>query len=286
MSRYYYDYYPPSRPRSVKGGIKAQSRRGTIGKTWWGIRWIETLESFSIGARLGRGKNYARSGQVLSIDIEKGLVKSKVRGSRHYLVGIKLKPFKSSSWKKIVESLKDQPYYVAKLLAGEIPEDFEDLLKEAGTPLFPERVNDLKTDCTCPDWSNPCKHIAAVYYLLAEEFDRDPFLLFELRGITRQELLAEVTGAPTSSDENYDDQENTLQDSVPLKPSSNFWQDAGLPEDLFGVIRTPPASAALPKRLGKFPFWRGEDGLINALEPVYQKASPCGLDIFQGETTF
>jgi len=267
----------------VKGGIRAQSRRGTFGKTWWGIRWIKTLESFSIGARLGRGKSYARSGQVLSIDIKKGLVKSSVQGSRRYHVGIKLKPFTSSSWNHLAESLKNQPYYVAKLLAGEIPEDFEEILKEAGTPLFPERVNDLKTECTCPDWSNPCKHIAAVYYLLAEEFDRDPFLLFELRGITREELLSQVTGAPTDSYEKSDDPEVSFQDSVPLESTSDFWQQASLPEDLFGMICTPPSPAALPKRLGKFPFWRGEEGLIDALEPVYQKASSFGLDIFQGE---
>jgi len=267
----------------VKGGIRAQSRRGTFGKTWWGIRWIKTLESFSIGARLGRGKSYARSGQVLSIDIKKGLVKSSVQGSRRYHVGIKLKPFTSSSWNHLAESLKNQPYYVAKLLAGEIPEDFEKILKEAGTPLFPERVNDLKTECTCPDWSNPCKHIAAVYYLLAEEFDRDPFLLFELRGITREELLLQVTGAPTDSYEKSDDPEVSFQDSVPLESTSDFWQQASLPEDLFGMICTPPSPAALPKRLGKFPFWRGEEGLIDALEPVYQKASSFGLDIFQGE---
>jgi len=267
----------------VKGGIRAQSRRGTFGKTWWGIRWIKTLESFSIGARLGRGKSYARSGQVLSIDIKKGLVKSSVQGSRRYHVGIKLKPFTSSSWNHLAESLKNQPYYVAKLLAGEIPEDFEEILKEAGTPLFPERVNDLKTECTCPDWSNPCKHIAAVYYLLAEEFDRDPFLLFELRGITREELLLQVTGAPTDSYEKSDDPEVSFQDSVPLESTSDFWQQESLPEDLFGMICTPPSPAALPKRLGKFPFWRGEEGLIDALEPVYQKASSFGLDIFQGE---
>ena len=88
-----YDYFPPpSRPRAVKGGIKAQSKRGTFGESWWAKRWIAVLESFDIGSRLGRGRSYARSGQVLSIDIDKGLVKAKVQGSSPtpYNVTIKL----------------------------------------------------------------------------------------------------------------------------------------------------------------------------------------------------
>lgn len=151
-------YFPPSRPRTVKGGIKAQSKRGSFGKTWWGRRWIMTLESFGIGARLGRGKSYARSGQVIFIDIEKGNVASAVQGSRGspYKVEIQLKAYKASNWEKLVQSLREQPFYAARLLAGELSPDFEEVLEAAGTALFPKRVNDLKTGCYCPDWSNPC----------------------------------------------------------------------------------------------------------------------------------
>jgi len=287
MPRYYDDYYyfPPARPRTVKGGIKPQSMRGSFGKTWWGIRWVDTLESFRIGARLGRGKSYARRGQVLSIEIKKGKVKSKVQGSRGapYSVGIEMKTFKASVWKKLAQSLMEQPYYTARLMAGEIPEDLEDILKESGTPLFPERQNDLKTGCSCPDWSNPCKHIAAVYYLLAEEFDRDPFLLFELRGITREELLHAITGESVEEHEDTDHEQDIQPASVPLLPDDCYWGQGTLPDDLFGTVRTPPATAALVKRLGKFPFWRAQHTLIGAMESVYQKASPCGLEIFHGE---
>jgi len=245
---------------------------------------VDTLESFRIGARLGRGKSYARQGQVLSIEIEKGRVNSKVQGSRStpYSVGIEMKTFKASVWKNLAKSLMEQPYYTARLIAGEIPEDFEDVLKEAGTPLFPEQQNDLKTGCTCPDWSNPCKHIAAVYYLLAEEFDRDPFLLFELRGITREELLYTITGQSIEEQEE-DHQQEMEHASIPLLSDDRFWQQGALPDDLYGKIRTPPASASLVKRLGKFPFWRAQRTLIGAMEPVFQKASTCGLEILHRE---
>ncbi len=283
----YYDnyYFPPSRPRSVEGGIKAQSKRGEFGQTWWGRRWVQKLESFSIGARLGRGKSYARRGQVLYIDILKGKVDSAVQGSRSgsYDLEIKLKVYKRTEWKKLAESLRQQPFYVARLLSGEIPEDFERIMKEHGMPLLPEPRNDLKMECDCPDWSNPCKHIAAVIYLLAEEFDRDPFLLFELRGITREQFLYEITGAKAVKKEDSDEAEETAHASVPLRLGDDFWEEGALPDDFYGVVRTPPAPAALPKRLGKFPFWRAEESLSDVLDPLYKKASLRGLRVFQGE---
>ncbi|MCY3630998.1 MAG: SWIM zinc finger family protein [Bacteroidota bacterium] len=286
MPRYYDDYYfPPSRPRAVKGGIKAQSKRGRFGQTWWGCRWIDTLESYSIGARLGRGKSYARSGQVISIDIKEGEVRSAVQGSRGspYSLAIHLRIYKPEYWERLAKSLREQPFYVARLLAGEIPGGFEAIMEEHGMPLFPQRRNDLLMKCSCPDWSNPCKHLAAVIYLLAEEFDRDPFLLFKLRGITREELLSEITGTMAETEKDADEEVETIQVSTPLTPDNHFWEEGPLPDDFYGVVRIPPVPAALPKRLGKFPFWRAEIRLSDVLESVYKKASLRGLRVFQGE---
>ena len=193
MGRWYdYPFFEPSIPREAKGGIKAQSKRGTFGESWWARRWISVLESFNIGARLGRGRSYARSGQVLSIEIDKGKVSAKVQGSRPkpYDIKLEVKTLSSSDWQKLTKVLSRQAIFSAKLLMGEMPLDIEKGFKEAGLSLFPERLKDLKTDCSCPDWSNPCKHIAAVYYLLAEEFNRDPFLIFKLRGMNREDLIA------------------------------------------------------------------------------------------------
>ena len=188
---WYRDFFPRSRPRKAKGGIKAESKRGAFGKSWWAQRWIKVLESFDIGARLGRGRSYARGGQVLSIDVKQGKVTAKVQGSRPqpYAVSIEVKVLKAEEWKKLAEVLSRQAIFLAKLLAGEMPQDVEQAFKDAGLSLFPEKLRDLSTECSCPDYSNPCKHIAAVYYLLGEEFDRDPFLLFRLRGLERDKLM-------------------------------------------------------------------------------------------------
>src|SRR5215218_9376989 len=200
MSRWnYWDYYEQKSAREVRGGIKAQSKRGAFGESWWAKRWIAVLESFDIGARLGRGRSYARKGQVMNVDISKGAVKAKVQGSssRPYSITIEIKALTEREWKKLAQALSREAVFAAKLLAGEMPQEIEQVFTRAGLSLFPAKLRDLETDCSCPHWSNPCKHIAAVYYLLGEEFDRDPFLLFRLRGMSREELveLLDVTEA-------------------------------------------------------------------------------------------
>src|SRR5271157_1621698 len=186
----YWGYYEYAEPIEVKEGIKAKSKRGAIGEKWWSKRFVSLLESFNIGARLGRGRSYARKGQVISIDVQKGLVDAKVQGTRPipYDITIKLAPISEKDWEKAVDAMGSRAVFAAKLLSGEMPQDIESAFTDARVPLFPAE-RDLKTDCTCPDWSNPCKHIAAVYYLLAEQFDADPFLIFKLRGRTKVEII-------------------------------------------------------------------------------------------------
>src|SRR5262249_55600834 len=119
--RFYGRFPPRSQPRQAKGGIKAQSKRGAFGETWWARRRIEVLETFNSGPRLGRGRSYARRGQVLAIDVGKGVVKAKVQGSRPqpYQVSIKLKELTKADWKKLAQVLSQQALFAAKLLAGE-----------------------------------------------------------------------------------------------------------------------------------------------------------------------
>src|SRR3989440_11526 len=187
-----YDGYEWSSPRRVREGIKARSTQGNIGKTWWSKRWVRTLESFGMGQRLSRGRFYARLGQVISIDIEPGMVKSQVQGSQPepYIVQIRLHPLADEEWESVIDVMASQAIFAAKLLAGEMPTNIEEAFSSAHVPLFPAREQDLSTKCSCPDWANPCKHIAAVYYILADRFDEDPFLLFKLRGQTKEEMIA------------------------------------------------------------------------------------------------
>jgi uncharacterized Zn finger protein len=289
MSRWYhYPYFERSIPRATKGGIKAQSKRGTFGESWWARRWITVLESFDIGARLGRGRSYARRGQVLSIEIDKGKVTARVQGSRPkpYHVKLEIKILQAADWQKLAKALSREAIFSAKLLAGEMPQDIEKAFKEAGLSLFPEKLKDLKTACSCPDWSNPCKHIAAVYYLLGEEFDRDPFLIFKLRGMNREDLVGILsgTGKKASSRKKTPEPTSSLEVEESLTSDvSKFWNGETLPDDFFGEVSIPPLPAALPKRLGSFPFWRGEERFLDAMESIYTKASAVGLKVFLGE---
>ena len=181
MSDYYNDEFNfrYGATRRVKGGIRARTTRGAFGNNWWAARWIAVLESFSIGGRLARGKAYARTGQVLDLEIGEGMVKATVQGSqRHpYAVEVRVKTIPPQKWVALAQTSLRQIVIASKLLAGQMPENIEQLISQAGASLFPTRADDLKTECSCPDYSNPCKHIAAVYYLIGEEFDRDPFLL-------------------------------------------------------------------------------------------------------------
>jgi uncharacterized Zn finger protein len=272
--------YPRSGPKRVAGGIKSQSKRGEFGASWWAKRWIQVLESFNIGARLSRGRSYARNGQVLSITIEEGKVKAKVQGSRPkpYEVAIEVKTLSKAEWSKVLDALGRQALFAAKLLAGEMPQDVEEVFKEVGVSLFPAKMRDLETDCSCPDWSNPCKHIAAVYYLLGEEFDRDPFLIFTLRGLDRDALMARLGASAPQLKEATDATTTHLPE--PLNAQSEvFWGSAGPIEDPVGAVEIPHEPAALVRRLGGFPFWRGESPFLDELTPIYTAASKRGLDL-------
>ena len=279
----YYDY----RPRiEAKDGIKAQSKRGVFGESWWAKRWIGVLESFSIGARLGRGRSYARRGQVLSIDISEGQVKAKVQGSRSqpYKITIELKSLSEADWHKLARTLSTQAIFAAKLLAGEMPQEIEVVFEDAGLSLFPTKLRDLETECSCPDWSNPCKHVAAVYYLIGEEFDRDPFLLFKLRGKGREEFMKLLGAEPPKRDSSIaaKEKESALTPEPLTRDAVTFWSGGALPEDFLGEVRLPTVAAALPKRLGSFPFWRGDERFLDAMETVYAASARRALDVFGG----
>jgi uncharacterized Zn finger protein len=185
-------------PIAVEGGIKARSRRGAIGERWWSRRFIGVLESYGAGmsGRLQRGKNYARRGQVIEFSLGAGRVDALVQGSRPrpYQVTITVPPLTPAQWRAVEARLAAQALFRARLLAGEMPAEIEQVFADAGTPLFPASARDLTMDCNCPDWGVPCKHLAAVCYVLAESFDDDPFEMLAWRGKTRAELLAALRG--------------------------------------------------------------------------------------------
>ncbi|CAN5596960.1 SWIM zinc finger family protein [soil metagenome] len=284
-------------PRTASGGIKSQTVRGSFGKNWWAQRWLSVLESLDLGGRLARGRVYARRGQVLSIDVKEGSIESRVQGSRlqPYAVQIQVKTIPLEKWALLSETAFSQAIVAAKLLTGEMPQDIEKLFAEHQLSLFPKSMDDLETECSCPDYSNPCKHIASVYYLLGEEFDRDPFLIFRMRGLGKEKLIDLIT---QNEDAKIDKPEKIRRDktlsassnekrAVPAKegtsrsrsknklpdlPLENFWK-VQPSEHLVGSVVSSTVNAGLPKRLGNFSFWRSSYLFIPTLEQIYKTAS-------------
>jgi len=288
--RSYWNYYEPTHPIEVKGGIKSKSRSGGFGESWWAQRWIDVLENFHMGARLGRGKTYARKGQVLSITIDHGLITAEVQGSRPkpYKVEMKIKTLSLEVKKKLLKEIGESILFAVKLHSGEMPKELEETFLAAGLPLFPQKYSEMKTDCSCPDYSDPCKHIAAVCYLLAEEFDRDPFLIVKLRGLDRDELISASgragtdAGSPGSTP--FQEQEAHREERViPLSSdSSAFWGSAeGTGAFTFNTA-APSSHAHSVRRLGKFPFWRGAGNLIDIMDSVYRTATASALETLAG----
>lgn len=169
------------------------------GTTWWGQRWIEALENVLRGdsARLARGRTYARAGRTHDLVVKGGKVTAKVTGSRAtpYKITIELTELSAPAWKKAIDGLAKKAQFSAELLAGQMPQAIDEVFVEAGASLFPKQRADLKTSCSCPDWGDPCKHVAATHYVLGEALDRDPFLLFELRGRTKDQVLDALRAA-------------------------------------------------------------------------------------------
>lgn len=193
-SRRRFEGYRPARPIKVDGGLTTASRRGAIGSTWWSKRFLDAIEAAMVGGRLNRGRTYARQGQVLDLGVAPGLIEAKVQGSRKvpYRVRLAMPVVPDGDWDRIIGAMSAQAVYAARMLAGELPHEVEEVFAGEGASLFPGPLARLTTDCTCPDWANPCKHIAAVCYLVAESFDRDPFGVLAWRGRQKDDILAEL----------------------------------------------------------------------------------------------
>ena len=163
-----------------------------FGTTWWGRLWITALEQLGddFENRLPRGKKYAEEGAVSHFTVSPGEIQAKVHGRKTYNVTQGLPALTGAQWEKALQRIHQESRFVASLLAGEMPQGLDETFRESGASLYPRVPKELQTHCDCPDWANPCKHVAAVCYIMAEALDRDPWLLFDLRGRTREEVLA------------------------------------------------------------------------------------------------
>ncbi|WP_237706575.1 SWIM zinc finger family protein [Kribbella flavida] len=180
---------------------KGAGSRRPFGATWWGKAWLEALEQRARldPNRLGRGRSYARRGSVLELTVDPGVVRAEVQGSRvtPYGVTVKIRAFSDAEWDAVLDVVSAQIGRVAALLDGELPPELVEDVQAAGLELLPT-AGEVRTACNCPDFAVPCKHSAAVCYLIADELDEDPFALMLLRGRRRDELLAALRSRRTS----------------------------------------------------------------------------------------
>jgi uncharacterized Zn finger protein len=250
-----------------------------LSKTWWGNRFIQALEAFSDPARLSRGRSYANSNRIHQLDIVDSVIHAKVRGNVNpyfgvykeptYNIEIVIHPISQAQWAAAIAYIASKASFISKLLLNEMPDNIEDAFQTLGLHLLPKSKLDFETHCSCPDWGNPCKHVAGVYYRVAKDLDRDPFLLFELRGLPRKQLHAELAKSPLGQ---------ALIAELNAEASS---------PDSVTSYYTRPQLTALPKKINPKTFWQGERPFPKTVEVLPPSAVSGILVKKQGDfTTF
>jgi uncharacterized Zn finger protein len=279
-------------------GIKAKKP----GQTWWGRRWIAALESVSdaYAHRLVRGRSYARAGRTHDLVVAPGHVRALATGSRAkpYEVELDLEVFSEPTWRSAIAAMAKRAQFAAELLAGQMPDAIDEAFATSGKSLFPSSETELHAQCSCPDWANPCKHIAATHYVLGEALDRDPFLLFELRGRTKKQVLEKLRSARR-------EQQRSGRGKAGKKPATKARRARGrtapetskkpgrFTEAEYDVWRaplpalelelaTPAASGALLRQLGTPPGWSAAEQPADLFGRIVREASARALSIALG----
>ncbi|MGF1481875.1 MAG: SWIM zinc finger family protein [Cyanophyceae cyanobacterium] len=253
-------------------------------REWWVQRWLELLDSYRFKKRLERARTYAREGNVLSIDFEGAQVLAKVQGSEAepYQVSLAIAPFTDEDWRYLIETMSERAIYSAQLLAGEMPANIEEVFIANGLSLFPYTLSDIRARCTCPDKANPCKHIGAVYYQLGDRFSEDPFVLFQLRGRTKAQILEALRQvrpsageAPHQADRPASAPESTATPvAVETPPWKQFWDYHEPLESSLVVIAPPPESKTPLDILGPMPLAATDAQAVRQfLQQAYSTAS-------------
>jgi len=268
--------------------------RTQFSRTWWGKNFIEALEPLMDSGRLSRGRSYARNGKVIKFDIEKGVISAKVRGSINpyfgvykeplYKVTIQLEAISEAKWAAAIALIASKASLISQLLLKVLPDNIEANFKILGLPFLPSGRKDLHTNCSCPDYSNPCKHVAGVYFLIAEALDQDPFILFELRGLPREKLFAELAKSPLGQaiagqtpleTPQPDPVQSFFTEPIAIAPDKNldlqhFWHGhKRLPSMLEPLPQVPLAGVPIRKQ-GDYPsFWDRDNSFVEAMEQLY-----------------
>jgi len=265
-------------------------------RSWWGQRFIAALEAFTDPARLARGRSYANNDRVKSWKLDKGGVKARIRGSVNPYYGvykeptydtrIALQPISAGDWELLIRDLGSRAAFVSRLLLNEVPDTIEKPFEALDLHLLPHRAKDLKTQCSCPDYYNPCKHVAGLCYVVAAQLDRDPFLLFELRGLSREDLFRQLREtplgkalvqhleqqgeAPVTTVGSYFTEPKLLAPANATDPAQ-FWAAPKRLPDTPNPVSPAVIPALLVKKGDAFPeFWTKETPFPAVMEGVYE----------------
>ncbi len=259
-------------------------------REWWSQRWLDLLDSYRFKKRLERARNYARQGNVLSIEFKGAKVLAKVQGSEvePYKVSLSLDPFSDEQWGYVIETMSERAIFAAKLLAGEMPQNIEDVFTNNGLSLFPFTLSDVHSNCSCPDQANPCKHVGAVYYQLGDRFSEDPFVLFQLRGRTKEQIISDLRKLRGAKNVELSDATSLQPDVQELIPHNqysvkidSFWQ-YNEPLESSLVVIAPASSETILDILGSIPLANVEetssnvtaaDVVMKYLDTVYKDVS-------------
>ncbi|MEC4803783.1 MAG: SWIM zinc finger family protein [Jaaginema sp. PMC 1079.18] len=254
-------------------------------REWWVERWLELLDSYRFKKRLERARRYASEGNVESIKFKGAKVLAKVKGSepKPYQVSLSLSPFSDEDWNYCYATMSEKAIYSAKLLAGSMPANIEEVFTANGLSLFPFTLADIHSHCSCPDKANPCKHIGAVYYQLGDRFSEDPFVLFQLRGRTKAQILEALRQRRSKGTKASNKRSNpaksakkgkSVNNSDKKLDLANFWRyDEPLESSLVAIAPSLDQNTLL-ELLGSIPLAAAEAHLVRYyLEQGYQIAS-------------
>ena len=262
-------------------------------RTWWGEVFLEVLTISMDSGRLRRGRPYSGPGRLLKFEIKGGVAKATIRGNKNpyfgvykeprYSVTVQLRKFSSQQWERITQTIGGNAAFLSQLLMDEMPLGLDERLADSNLGLLPRQREDLISECSCPDWASPCKHVAGVYYKIASLLDRDPMLLFQLRGLEFDQLKASLSQLPLGQalvDQLEDhDQEMEFHANRYTQPHRTpspavshkaFWMGGrSLPLVSAGGSTTPSTPAVLIKRGGDYPgFWHGQQSFVEVMESL------------------
>jgi uncharacterized Zn finger protein len=274
----------------ANNGMGDERNAGLYARSWWAGRWLRALSGWLLPEQLTQGRTAAMAGQVMDLEIRVGLVQARVQdadGNMHR-VRIEVRTLTDQEWDRVMAAMAGQAKYAAQLLNGEMPNDIEDLFRSVGVSLFPTSRYDLTTQCTCPDPARHCRHTAAVYYRVGEALDQDPFLLFVMRGRTREQIMAELRSSraqrvagttPASMTTPTDSlfEEKSLEGSL-----DSFWDMGTEVETVHVRVERPEIEMELLKVLGD-PNFAESQTLMQKLRRIYRRVSGRAVEVAFGE---